>query len=168
MKYIPESVWQFIVLVLIACGGIIILWITILKLHTWNCVRHYNALSIPIKDKEKKIKKDETLNSLLKMFFYRQITYEFSAFAILIICVFFLIACIGLFLYANRFVLIEDPKNALDANQKLISVISIRAGIALVIFFICRVLLKLYRFCLDFQIFIPACLTVFTFRKKRI
>lgn len=94
----------------------------------------YRKVSIPMGNIKGNIKEDPKLNSLLKLFFYRQITYEFSA-------------------YANKFVIIEDATMKLNVTEKLISLISIRAGIALVIFFICRVLLKLYRYCLQFSAF---------------
>ncbi len=139
--------------IFLVCGAIIALWILFLFLHTKNSENHYRKVSIRMGVKDGVIKKDPTLNSLLKLFFYRQVTYEFSAYAILIICVFFLIGCIVLFLFANRFVLIDDTNIRLNSEQILFSIISIRVGIAVVVFFICRVLLKLYRYCLHFSSF---------------
>jgi ABC-type multidrug transport system fused ATPase/permease subunit len=90
---------------------------------------------------------------LLKLFFYRQITYEFSGYALLVICIAFLIGCIYIFIEAATYVSLSINEEKLTVSQYLISLVSIRAGIALVIFFICQVLLKLYRYCLRFTAF---------------
>lgn len=137
------------------CSAIGILWYLGFVLHRWNLRGFYGKIAMNVKSIKKGVDIEglSKKERLLKLFFYRQITYEYSAYALLVICIGFLIASIYIFLMANQYVPLEINKQPLTVSQYLVSIVSIRVGIALVIFFICQVLLKLYRYCLRFSAF---------------
>jgi hypothetical protein len=88
---------------------------------------------------------------ILKLYWMRQQTYEFSGYAILLLAMLFLLACIVIFIFSTE--IITASGIALTNKDFWIFLISLRIGIALVVFFICQILLKLYRYCVKFAIF---------------
>jgi hypothetical protein len=97
----------------------------------------------------RKVRPDSSLkDKMLHIYFKRQQTYELSAYIILGIAMVLLIACILIFLFANSFIIQREKEQGFTENHIFISGLTIRGGIALIILFITRVLLKLYRYCL--------------------
>lgn len=131
---------------------IIGLWILFWRIHTYNAEKHYRRIGFEMKKKEKN---NSNTIMLLKMFFYRQTTYEFSGYAVLVLAIFSLISCILLFIFANQIVLVSFREKQINPSEKifLVSLLSLRVGIAVVIFFICQILLRLYRFCIKVSVF---------------
>jgi hypothetical protein len=146
---------DFVPWILLICAAIAVVWWIGLWLYTAFVRKFYGRIAmnmdkIKARDKMEQVSKKERL---MKLFFYRQITYEYSAYALLIICIGFLIASVYIFIKASNYIPQEIGGQPLNISQYLISVLSIRVGIFLVIFFICQVLLKLYRYCLKFTAF---------------
>jgi hypothetical protein len=131
--------------------AIVVLWVLFWKWHTYNVEQHYSRRGLDIK---KTTKESTNKMILIRMFVYRQVTYEFSGYAVLILAVLFLIGCILLFIFANQMVNYSLQGQKETSEQIfLVSLISLRAGIAIVIFFICQILLRLYRFCIKVSVF---------------
>jgi hypothetical protein len=88
---------------------------------------------------------------ILKLYWMRQQTYEFSGYAILLLAMLFLLGCIVIFIFSTEIITASGIE--LTNKDFWIFLISLRIGIALVVFFICQILLKLYRYCVKFAIF---------------
>jgi hypothetical protein len=99
-----------------------------------------------------KITKDSTVTErLLKLYWSRQQTYEFSGYAILLIAIILLLGCIAIFIFSDC--IVTNIMIVTDKNTYWISLLSLRIGISLIVFFICQILLKLYRYCVKFAVF---------------
>ncbi len=123
-------------------------WVALYMLYMRNARSYYKDNVIPLDSITHT--SDERLK-LLKLYFNRQQTYEFHGYAILFLALLFLFGCIYLFIHSERY--IQIPSGSYNANDFWISLISLRVGISLIVFFICQVLLRLYRYCVKFAVF---------------
>ncbi|HEX9503493.1 MAG TPA: hypothetical protein VF974_04205 [Patescibacteria group bacterium] len=104
-----------------------------------------------ILDLEKIDLSSSKVQRLLKLYFNRQQTYEFSGYAILLLCIVFLGGCILIFIFSNKITVAAGTKP--ETNDYWIALLSLRVGISLIVFFVCQVLLRLYRYCVKFAVF---------------
>jgi hypothetical protein len=78
------------------------------------------------------------------LFFRRYNSYSLAAYFIMIIAVFLLLICIGIFVFAEK---ILSPNDILKgAGNEIVFIIMIRLGIGLIAYYIVQVLLRLYRY----------------------
>ena len=125
-----------------------ILWTYFYTKYIKNAKSFYNKCIIDLDD----INKDSSVEKrLLKLYWNRQQTYEFSGYAILLIAIVFLMGCIAIFIFSYQIVTIPGIK--ISESDYVISLLSLRIGISLIVFFVCQILLKLYRYCLKFAVF---------------
>lgn len=96
---------------------------------------------------KKKIAEFSVIEKIRLIFYRRYQSYNIAAYFILILATILLLACIGVFLYANEFI----SKSTADSFNKeayflLVSAVTIRVGIIFIAFFIAQTLLKLYKY----------------------
>lgn len=102
-------------------------------------------------DFENITKDSPVVDRLLKLYWSRQQTYEFSGYALLLVTIIFLLGCIAIFIFSDQ--IVARTSDLMDKKDYWISMLSLRIGISLIVFFICQILLKLYRYCVKFAVF---------------
>lgn len=135
--------------ILLVATGCIVLWIVIYMIYVRGTLKLYSRYI-----KLRNINADSTIREkLLRIYFLRYQSYEISAYIILGLSILILVACIYVFLFANE--IINPPSSIAKPSEQfvIVSILSVRTGIALIIFFITKVLLRLYNFCLRISIF---------------
>ncbi|HTJ51574.1 MAG TPA: hypothetical protein VL443_19075 [Cyclobacteriaceae bacterium] len=135
--------WYWYILITIALG--VVLWMGIYIIYTRSTIYVYSKY-IDLN----KIKPDSPiLKRMARIYFVRYQSYEISAYIILGISVVILSLSIYSFLFIND--IIPPIKTIQNPSEEFIlaTTISIRTGIILVVFFITRVLLKLYSYLLQ-------------------
>lgn len=139
-----EIIWVIFFLFLL----LILLWVCIHNFYLWSCSKVYSRRYVQL---FKTTPASPVRDRLLNIYFTRFQAYEISGYLILGLCVLILILCVCLFLFAGS-IFNRHPG---IAKEELIylSTLSIRAGIALIVFFITRMLLRLYKYCLKISNF---------------
>lgn len=102
-------------------------------------------------DFENITKDSPVVERLLKLYWTRQQTYEFSGYALLLLTIIFLLGCIAIFIFSDQ--IVARTGVSIDPQDYWISMLSLRVGISLIVFFICQISLKLYRYCVKFAVF---------------
>src|SRR5258708_8614431 len=125
-----------------------LIWMFFYNRYMKNANKYYKE---NILDLEKIDLSSSKVQRLLKLYFNRQQTYEFSGYAILLLCIVFLGGCILIFIFSNKITVAAGTKP--ETNDYWIALLSLRVGISLIVFFVCQVLLRLYRYCVKFAVF---------------
>lgn len=140
--------WLKLTLIILFIGLLYFIWYLSYKAYMKNAVKYYNENVINLNIISVQ---SDAIEKLMKLYFNRQQTYEFSAYAILVISLIILSGCLYVFFNTEQLMNLPDLQDLEQAYW--ISIVSLRLGISIVVFFTCQVLLKLYRYCMKVAVF---------------